>query len=205
MRDSTPTTRMEAACALLTFLLLVGCATAPHQMLYVAPDLLPEPKARVSTIFTSQELVIAPVVGVGSSGARVVGGAMGVPGTAQIWSQTFHEALFRSLRDSRLFADVKRDGKARCVLRADILSQTTTGYSGSFAVRYTLSDGGTGHDVWTEQIATSYAFPMTTSAFVAPYNTQLRALMRAAAANIGMLLDRLSALPAPLLSNATNW
>lgn len=37
--------------ALLTF--LAGCATAPHQMLHVAPDLLPEPKARVSTIFTS--------------------------------------------------------------------------------------------------------------------------------------------------------
>lgn len=119
---------------------------------------------------------------------------MGVPGTAQIWSQTFHEALFRSLRDSQLFADVRREGKARCVLRADILSQTTTGYSGSFAVRYTLSDGQATRDVWTEQIATSYTFPTTTSVFVAPYNTQLRALMRAGVADIAMLLDRLSAL-----------
>ena len=187
----------------LLTLLLGGCATAPHQMLYVAPDLLPEPKARVSTIFTGEELVIAPVVGVGSSGARVVGGAMGVPGTAQIWSQTFHEALFRSLRDSHLFAHVRRDGKVGCVLRADILSQATTGYSASFAVRYTLNDGQAGRDVWTEQIATSYTFPTTTSAFVAPYNTQLRALMRAGAANIAILLDRLFALPTPPLSNTT--
>jgi hypothetical protein len=181
--------------------LLAGCTTAPHQMLYVAPDLLPEPKARASTIFTEQELVIAPVIGVGSSGARVVGGAMGVPGTAQIWSQTFHEALFRSLSDSHLFADVRRDGKARCVLRADILNQAVTGYSGSFVVRYTLSDDQGRRDVWTQQIATDYTFPTTALAFVAPYNTQLRALMRAGAANIAMLLDRLSALPTRSLSN----
>lgn len=195
MKRPIPTMMTTALCALVA-----ACATAPHQMLYVAPDLLPHSPARAvvraPAAFKGQTLVIAPVTGVGSSNARVVGGALGVPGTAQIWSQTFHEALFLGLRDSRLFADVKRDGTARYVLQAEIVAQSTSGYAGNFAVRYTLNDRQDGRDIWTERIATSYAFPATSVTVIAPYNTELRALMRAGAANIDNLLDHLSALPA---------
>ena len=41
---------------------------------------------------------------------------LGVPGTAVIWGQTFHEALFKALSDSGLFGEVTRHGTMRCVI-----------------------------------------------------------------------------------------
>ena len=203
MDDNSGLTRAPQAVAAMALALLVSaCATAPHQMLYVAPDLLPQKTARAaaaaSTAVRTQDLVIGPVTGVGSSGMRIIGGSIGVSGTAQIWSQTFHEALFRSVRDAELFAVVRREGDARYLLRADIVEQSVVRYTGSIEVRYALNDRQSNRDVWTDQIATSYTFPVTIASSPLPYNynTQFRALMRAGAANIEALLDKLSALPA---------
>ena len=105
------------AIALLLCLCAAGCETAPARMIYVSPHMLPQGNLAKSEkeppLFSGQRLVIEPITRVGASNARALSGALGVPGTAVIWSQTFHEALFKALGDSGLFEEVRRDGTAR--------------------------------------------------------------------------------------------
>jgi hypothetical protein len=168
-------------------------------MIYVPADMLPEggvrPVPERPKPFVGQSLVIAEVTGIGSSNLRALGGAMGVPETAQIWGQTFHEATFRTLRDSGLFADVVRTGTGRYVLGANILEQTTHGYGATFNVHYVLHDQQTDRDVWAEDVIASYTFPGTAGAVLTPYNTEYKALMRACGRNLATLLEDLAAQP----------
>jgi len=120
---------------------------------------------------------------------------MGVPETAQIWGQTFREALFKTLRDSALFADVARTGAGHYVLNANILEQTARGYGATFNVHYVLHDRQTNQDVWSEDVAASYSFPGTAGTFLTPYNTEYKALMRACGRNLATLLQELAAQP----------
>jgi len=145
--------------------------------------------------FVGQSLVIAEVTGIGSSDLRALGGAMGVPETAQIWGQTFHEATFRTLRDSGLFADVARSGTGRYVLGANILEQATRGYGATFRVHYVLHDRQTDRDVWAEDVTASYTFPGAAGTVLTPYNTEYKALMRACGRNLATLLEDLAAQP----------
>ncbi len=181
---------------LMLCLFVTGCETAPPQMIYVSPDMLPEPNiakpVQKPVIFANQILLIAPVTGVGASNLQAFSGALGIPGTPVIWGQTLHEALFKTLADSGLFGEVSRQSMARYILYADILQQSTVGYGATFKVNYVLRDTQTGHDLWKQDITTTYAFPRSLGTFVTPYNTQLDALMRASGKNIGNLIQGLS-------------
>lgn len=126
---------------------------------------------------------------------RALSGALGVSGTAVIWGQTFHEALFKALCDSGLFGEVARDGTAPYILRANILQQSTLGYGATFKVHYVLNDTQSGRDIWGQEIAANYVFPLSTFSFFTPYNTQSKALMRACGKNIESLIENLGIRP----------
>jgi hypothetical protein len=168
-------------------------------MIYVSPHMLPEDESsrpeHAPPLFTGQTIVIAPITGVGSSNSRALAGALGVPRTAVIWSQTFHEALFKAVGNSGLFGQVARDGTARYILQADIVQQSTAGYSATFKVHYVLNDSQWHRSLWEQDIAASYALPGSLTTFVMPYNTQLDALMRACGKNIGILIQSLGTIP----------
>lgn len=187
-----------SSAALMFCLFVAGCETAPPQMIYVSPDMLPESNIakplQKPVIFANQILVIAPVTGVGASNLQALSGSLGIPGSALIWGQTFHEALFKTLADSGMFGEVSRQNMGRYVLHSDILQQSTVGYGASFKVQYVLSDTQTGRDLWKQDITTTYEFPGSLGTFVTPYNTQLDALMRASGKNIGNLIRSLSAI-----------
>ncbi len=160
-------------------------------MIYVSPHMLPQGNLakpeKEPPLFSGQKLVIEPTTGVGASNARALSGALGVPGTAVIWSQTFHEALFKALGGSGLFEEVRRDGTA-------LLQQSTAGSGATFKVHYVLNDSQSRRDLWVQDISASYVFPESPLTFVAPYNAQLDALMRACGQNIGSLIQNLAAI-----------
>jgi hypothetical protein len=118
-----------------------------------------------------------------------------LPGHSVIWGQTFREALIKALENSRLFAEVLRDGKSRYVLRAEIIQQATAAYGGTITTRYTLNDTLGHHDLWSEDITASYSFTLNSFTFFSPGNTEYQALMRACGKNIGLLIAKLGALP----------
>ena len=185
---------------LMLCLFVVGCATAPPQMIYVPSDMLPEGSGVAKlqekpALFAGQTLVIAPVTGIGASNMRALSGALGVSGTTLIWGQTFHEALFKALRGSGLFGEVARDGTAPYILHADILQQSTVGYGATFKVHYVLNDTQSGRDIWGQDITASYVFPSSAFSFFTPYNTQSKALMRACGKNIESLIENLGIRP----------
>jgi len=186
--------------ALLVALIVAGCTDVPPQMIYVPPDMLPKvaKPSQNQAHFAGQTLVVAPVTGVGESSAQALSGALlgpSVPGTSVIWATTFREALIESLQDSTLFANVSRAGASRYVLRAEMLQQTPTGYGATVTVRYALNDTQSGRDIWSEDIAATYSFPLNPATFLAPGQTQYVALMRACAKNIELLIAKLAALP----------
>lgn len=183
-------------------LIATGCATAPPEMIYVPSEMLPPgssarpapPPAR----FAGQTAVVAPVTGVGASNMQALSGALlgpSLPGHSVIWAQTFREALIKALKNSGLFAGVSREGPSRYVLHAEILQQTTAGYGAAVKVRYALNDTQRGQDVWTGDIPATYSYSLNPATFVAPGNTEYRALMLACGNNIGSLLAKLAVLP----------
>src|SRR5665213_1129772 len=195
--------RVVSVMTILLGLFVAGCETAPPQMIYVPADMLPQGSlarpGQLPSRFAGQTIFVAPVTGVGASNMQALSGALlgpsPLPGKLVIWGQTFHEALIKALGDSGLFAGVSRAGTSRYILRADILQQTTVGYGAAIKVRYALNDTQSGHDIWTQDITATYSFSLNPATFVAPGNTQYKALMRACGNNLGMLLAKLDALP----------
>lgn len=183
---------------LLIVLLGAGCAEAPPQLIYVPSDMLPsiDQPSQKQTRFAGQTVVVPPVTGVGASNLEALTGALALPGHSAIWSQTFHEALIEGLRKAVLFSDVSPDGASNFILHADILQQESAGYGATITVRYTLYDTQKARDIWTQDIAATYSFTLNPATFLAPGNTQSLALMRACGKNIGILIERLEALPA---------
>jgi len=180
------------ATVVATCLYCLGCATAPDSMIYVPKDMLPESRfagsERPPAALSGESITVAPVTGVGASNLRVLSGSMGVPGTAEIWGQTFRKALSEALAGSHLFGGAASAETARYRLQADILQQEVAGYGALFRVRYSIHDRKVDREAWSQEIATDYRYPGGPITFAAPYNPQLRALMKASGQNIGALL-----------------
>jgi hypothetical protein len=185
---------------LLIALMVAGCADVPPQMIYVPADMLPKvaKPSQNQARFAGQTLVVAPVTGVGASSAQALSGALlgaSVLGTSVIWAKTFREALIEGLQDAALFGNVSRAGTSRYVLQAELLQQAPAGYGATITVRYALNDTQSDRDIWSEDIAATYSFSLNPATFLAPGNTQYRALMRACGKNIESLIAKLAALP----------
>lgn len=171
----------------------------------VPPDMLPDSShaipSRKPAIFAGQTLLVSPVTGIGTSNFRVIYGEMGLPGTAVISSQTFHEALFKALGKSSLFGEVTKMGTTRYILLADIVQQSTVGYAATFKVHYVLSDTqSNGRAIWNHDIEATYVFRPDLITFLSPYETQFTALMRASGENITLLIQNLATLPGPVVA-----
>jgi hypothetical protein len=191
-------TLASPATSILLGLCVTGCAMVPPDMLPDSSHAIP---ARKPAIFAGQTLLVAPVTGIGTSNLRVIWGEMGVPGTAVISGQTFHEALCKALRNSSLFGEVTPTGTTRYVLLADIVQQSTLGSGATFKVHYVLSDTqSNGRAIWNRDLEAIYVFRPDLLTFLSPYQTQFTALLRASGQNITLLIQNLASLPDPVVA-----
>ena len=162
---------------------LAGCAYVPAGMVseHLSQDALPD-----SSRFSQYGVLVAPVTGVENNLWQVINGDV------MVRASVFREALIRSLRQVKLFAEVVTEGNARYVLQAEIKTQQKTTFGAVLVVHYVLSDANSGLVVWSEDIQSSSFTHPGIGTFLTPEASISQAAFRAAGNNIETMLMKVA-------------